>query len=61
MSPIGPKIFARIYRRHADQGFGATMNPGDTLHTDFRFTGMAEMVKAHKADQGGRVRRLPLP
>jgi putative hydrolase of the HAD superfamily len=37
-----------IHRRHAQGGFGATMNPGKTPHTDFRFTSMAEMAKAHR-------------
>ncbi|HEX9906166.1 MAG TPA: haloacid dehalogenase type II [Propylenella sp.] len=38
-----------IHRRHAEGGFGATMNPGVTPHTDFRFTGMAELAEAHRA------------
>lgn len=42
-----------IYRRHADQGFGATMNPGDMPSYDFRFTSMAAMVEAHKAELAG--------
>jgi len=37
-----------IYRRHADQGFGATMHPGDMPHYDFRFTSMAELARAHQ-------------
>jgi 2-haloalkanoic acid dehalogenase type II len=41
-----------IYRRHANQGFGATMNPGDLPHYDFRFDSMAEMVTAHQAELG---------
>ena len=41
---------AWIYRRHGDQGFGATMNPGATPHTDFVFKSMAELVKAHQAE-----------
>jgi len=36
-----------IYRRHASQGFGATMNPGTMPHYDFRFNSMAELAKAH--------------
>lgn len=36
-----------IYRRHADQGFGATMNPGDMPAVDFRFDSMADLAKAH--------------
>jgi len=37
-----------IYRRHKDEGFGATMNPGDTPRTDFKFTSMADLAKAHQ-------------
>ena len=37
-----------IYRRHNDQGFGATMNPGAMPKYDFRFTSMAELAKAHQ-------------
>ncbi|RAZ87079.1 haloacid dehalogenase type II [Mesorhizobium hawassense] len=36
-----------IYRRHADQGFGATMHPGDMPKVDFRFDSMADLAKAH--------------
>ena len=39
-----------IYRRHADEGFGATMHPGDMPSYDFRFNSMADMVAAHKAE-----------
>ena len=42
-----------IYRRHADEGFGATMHPGDMPSYDFRFTSMAAMVEAHKAELAG--------
>jgi FMN phosphatase YigB (HAD superfamily) len=42
-----------IYRRHSDEGFGATMDPGDMPSYDFRFTGMAAMVEAHKAELAG--------
>ena len=38
-----------IYRRHADEGFGATMHPGDMPRYDFRFTSMGELAKAHQA------------
>ncbi len=41
-----------IYRRHADQGFGATMNPGAMPHVDFKFTSMGELAKAHQAKIG---------
>ena len=37
-----------IYRRHAQQGFGATMNPGHMPHVDFRFKSMHELVTAHQ-------------
>ena len=38
-----------IWRRHADQGFGATMNPGDMPKFAFRFNSMGEMAAAHRA------------
>ena len=37
-----------IYRRHAQTGFGATMNPGEIPHIDFRFDSMLELVKSHQ-------------
>ena len=37
-----------IYRRHDQEGFGATMNPGEQPKVDFRFNSMAALVKAHK-------------
>ncbi len=39
-----------IYRRHDQEGFGATMNPGDMPKYDFQFNSMADMVNAHKAE-----------
>ena len=42
-----------IYRRHDQQGFGATMHPGDMPACDFTFTSMADLVKAHQADLAG--------
>jgi 2-haloacid dehalogenase len=39
---------AWIHRRHADAGFGATMDPGATPRTDFRFTSMAALAQAHR-------------
>jgi len=42
-----------IYRRYQQEGFGATMNPGEVPHYDFRFTSMAEMMKAHQREVGG--------
>lgn len=38
-----------IYRRHAQEGFGATMHPGDMPKFDFRFNSMADVAKAHQA------------
>lgn len=37
-----------IHRRHAKQGFGATMNPGTQPRVDFRFVSMAEFADAHR-------------
>jgi len=37
-----------IYRRHAQEGFGATMNPGEMPRIDFRFNSMSDLVKAHQ-------------
>jgi FMN phosphatase YigB (HAD superfamily) len=37
-----------IYRRHAQQGFGATMDPGLQPRVDFRFDSMADLVAAHR-------------
>lgn len=37
-----------IYRRHEQQGFGATMHPGDLPSYDFMFHSMAELVAAHQ-------------
>jgi 2-haloalkanoic acid dehalogenase type II len=37
-----------IYRRHKDEGFGATMHPGNMPKYDFQFTSMAELAKAHQ-------------
>jgi 2-haloacid dehalogenase len=39
-----------IHRRHKDEGFGATMHPGEMPHYDFRFTSMAELAKAHQEE-----------
>jgi len=41
-----------IYRRHADEGFGATMNPGAMPHYDFRFTSLGDLAAAVKAEAG---------
>lgn len=45
---------AWIYRRHSDEGFGATMHPGETPSYDFRFDSMAAMVSAHQQEMLGR-------
>jgi 2-haloacid dehalogenase len=37
-----------IYRRHAQPGFGATMDPGTQPTIAFRFNSMAELAKAHR-------------
>ncbi len=37
-----------IYRRYDQEGFGATMNPGEMPEIDFQFTSMAALVEAHK-------------
>lgn len=42
-----------IHRRHMDEGFGATMNPGEMPHCDFRFTSLAELAAAHQAELRG--------
>ena len=42
-----------IYRRYEQEGFGATMNPGDLPNYDFRFNSMAALVEAHKAELAG--------
>lgn len=44
---------AWIDRRHDQQGWGATMAPPDGADYDFRFSGMAAMVAAHKAERAG--------
>jgi putative hydrolase of the HAD superfamily len=42
-----------IYRRHAQEGFGATRDPGEMPHLDFRFNSMGEMAAAHRQQSGG--------
>ena len=37
-----------IYRRHEQEGFGATMNPGEMPTYDMVFNSMAALVEAHK-------------
>jgi len=43
-----------IYRRHDQEGFGATMDPGDRPRSDFLFNSMAELAEAHQREQAGR-------
>jgi 2-haloalkanoic acid dehalogenase type II len=38
-----------IYRRHGQEGFGATMHPGALPPYDFRFNSMGELADAHRA------------
>ncbi len=40
-----------IYRRYDQDGFGATMTPGEMPVYQFRFNSMADLVKAHQAEQ----------
>ena len=39
-----------IYRRHDQEGFGATMDPGELPRIDVRFTSMAELAAAREAE-----------
>ncbi|MFV0296736.1 MAG: haloacid dehalogenase type II [Hyphomicrobiaceae bacterium] len=39
-----------IYRRHDQDGFGATMNPGTMPSYDFVFNSMADLVAAHRKE-----------
>jgi len=39
-----------IYRRYAQEGFGATMTPEAMPKYDFRFDSMADLVKAHQEE-----------
>lgn len=39
-----------IYRRHAQEGFGATVRPDIMPQTTFRFTSMSEMAEAHQQE-----------
>jgi len=41
-----------IYRRFAEEGFGATMHPGEIPSYDFRFNSMAELAEAHRQEIG---------
>ena len=39
-----------IYRRHNQEGFGATMDPGDMPTVNFTFNSMADLVAAHQEE-----------
>ncbi|MEM7427521.1 MAG: haloacid dehalogenase type II [Pseudomonadota bacterium] len=39
-----------IYRRHDQEGFGATRDPGEMPDIDFCFNSMAELAAAHQAE-----------
>ncbi|MEO1249541.1 MAG: haloacid dehalogenase type II [Pseudomonadota bacterium] len=39
-----------IYRRHDQEGYGATRDPGDIPPVDFRFNSMAELAEAHRRE-----------
>ena len=41
-----------IYRRHDQEGFGATMDPGVMPQIDYRFNSMAELAAAHREENG---------
>lgn len=42
-----------IYRRFDQEGFGATVDPGQMPKYDFRFNSMADLTKAHRAELKG--------
>ena len=42
-----------IYRRHDQEGFGATMNPGEMPQYGMVFNSMSELVEAQRAELGG--------
>lgn len=39
-----------IFRRHDQEGYGATRDPGAIPPVDFRFNSMAELVEAHRRE-----------
>ena len=43
-----------IYRRHAQKGFGATMDPGTRPDTDFRFNSLANWSRRTGREARGR-------
>lgn len=42
-----------IHRRHEQDGFGATMDPGSMPSYDFRFVSMADLAAAHREEVRG--------
>ena len=42
---------AWIYRRHGQEGYGATMRPGSKPKYDFKFNSLADLVQAFRAEQ----------
>lgn len=42
-----------IYRRHEQEGFGATMRPASMPEPDFTFHSMAALAEAHRAEMAG--------
>jgi 2-haloacid dehalogenase len=42
-----------IHRRHAEGGFGATMQPDAKPRTDFRFTSLSAFADAHRKELSG--------
>lgn len=40
-----------IHRRHEKGGYGATRDPGEVPDVDFRFTSLAELAAAHRAER----------
>ena len=42
-----------IYRRHDQEGFGATMTPATMPKVDFRLNSMADLADAHRREVGG--------
>ena len=45
-----------IYRRHAQEGFGATVHPGELPKVDYTFNSMADLVRAHQEELRGQKR-----
>ena len=43
-----------IYRRHAEEGFGATMEPAEMPGYDLMFHSLADLVKAHRTELASR-------